>query len=315
MIDLKLNHYINFKKHIGVDGMIITGLPGTGKSQIANYILGLCLKERKENFIIPFDVQCEFLNVAPYAKKLIILMPEDIEFHFHNFDKSKVKRIDYEDLSIEKYLRDQDSTLIAIYDNHYRGNQLFERTNLWVKIAQQLLDRTYSLDNAIGILFHEAGIYFPQMPIDKHWKAVRDFSELFVDFRKRLLRGIFISQLDKEILNTIRGKCLWRIYRKGFVSKEGNPKPIYKSTPFLGLNQYHFLHGGLYTMDNEIGRMPEYNLNKRVIPITPMVQEEDNNGSQLKGIAIRLSDLGWDQQSIADIIGKHQSTVSRYLNA
>jgi hypothetical protein len=315
MIDLKLDHYISFKKHIGVDGLLITGLPGTGKSQIGNYVAGLCLKERKENFVIPFDVQCEFLNIKPYAKKTIMILPEDVEFHFHNFDESQVIRVDYSDLNVEKYLKGKQSTVVAIYDNHYRGNQLYQRTGLWVKIAQQLLDRTYLLDDAIGMLFHEAGIYFPQMPIDKHWKAVRDFSELFVDFRKRLLRAIFISQMDKEIINTVRGKCLWRIYRKGFVSMIGNPEPIYNTTPFLGLNQYHFLFGGLYTMDNEIDVLPEYNHKKRIIPKITTDIQENNDGSTMKDVAKRLSNLGWEQQPIADLIGKHQSTVSRYLKA
>jgi hypothetical protein len=322
MIDLKLDHYIYFKKHIGVDGLLITGLPGTGKSQIGNYISGLCLKERKENFVVPFDVQCEFLNLKPYAKETIMILPEDVEFHYHNCDdikyntKKNVLRVNYDDLNIEKYLKRKEQTLVAIYDNHYRGNQLFERTNLWVKIAQQLLDRTYLLDNAVGLLFHEAGIYFPQVPIDKHWKSVKDFSELFVDFRKRLLRGIFISQRDKEINVNVRGKCMWHVYRKGYVSKEGNPKPIYKSTPFLALNQYHFMFGGLYTMDNVIGKLPEHNHNKRVIPITPMTeQQEPNNGTSMRDIYIKklYNEIGWTQEYIADFVDLSQQHVSRIV--
>lgn len=317
-----LDDYIYFKRHIGVDGLLITGLPGSGKSNMANGIVGICLKERKENFVIPIDRQCEFLNILPYANDYIIILPniddkKEEAFHFHNFKhKDKIIYVDYDNLDISDYLDNTtQGRVIAVYDNHYRGKLLSKRAELWVTIAQQLLDRTYLLDNAVGLLFHEAGIYWPEMPIEEHWRAVKDFSELFVDFRKALIRGIFVSQMDKEIKHTVRGKCYWRVYRKGHISKTGNPEPIYNTTKKLALNEYHFYFSGIYTMYNEIDKTPEFNHNVRVVPKIFPKFDDKNSKSSLVDIAIKLRERGWEQGEIGEVIGRDQSTVSRYLNA
>jgi len=319
-MDFRIDDYVYFKRHIGVDGLLITGLPGSGKSNQANGIVGICLQERGENFVIPIDRQCEFLNVLPYAKEYEIILPDINEkkadaFHFHKFKYEKnVTYVDYDDLDINDYLNeDSKGKVVAIYDNHFRGKLLHKRSLLWVKIAEQLLDRTFSLENAVGLLFHEAGIYFPEMPIEQHWRAVKEFSEMFVDFRKALIRVILISQMDKEIKHTIRGKCFWRIYRKGFVSKTGNPEPIFKTTQKLALNEYHFFFSGGYSMYNVVDKTPEYNHHVRIVPHAFPKPDEADIIPDMKMVARKLSDRGWQQSEIGELLNKHQSTISRMI--
>lgn len=268
-VDVNIFDWINYRPNVGVEGCHITGLPGTGKSNMASALGVYCLK-KGEHLIIPGDRFSEWRHYLEYqntcrvkviipSKKMCELkaVPEDLLKGSYFIEKD-----DYKDLDVISLLDDDKPTVLAIYDACY---PIAQRAQLWVNILEQLLNRVTFLDQAITLLFHEAGIYWPQMPLSGHWEYVDKFSSLFVDCRKGLVRPILVSQLDNEIHHTIRDKCMVRIHRKGFASKK-LPEPLRRVIPYTALNEYHYQYGGLYVRYNIVAYFKEKKILYKIIP-------------------------------------------------
>jgi len=237
-----------------------------------------CL-QKGEFLVMPGDRFCEWRHLPFHPKfptKIRILIPKDIEIFYHNFKPNGwFHEITFDDLNIFDYL-DKNHKLLVVYDQHLPLNQ---RAQLWTQLSEQLLNRDVFLEVAIGLLFHEAGIYFPEFASGDQWRAIKKFSELFVEFRKGLVRTQLVSQIDTEIESTIRKKCMYACIRKTKLSRSGGwPKALVKKAPFTALNEYHWVFGGLYNRNNTITKFFEKKNIFKMIPRSSMngVSKDEN---------------------------------------
>ena len=262
--DVSILDWIKYNPNVGTLGLFHFGLPGSGKSNFQNGLFQMCLK-RGEYLIMPGDRFCEwrhFPNHPKFPTKLQILVPKGEDIYYHNFDKNGwFIDVDYKNLDIFNYVNPK-KRMLVIYDQHL---PIGERVNLWVNIFQQLLDRTEYIDTAFGLFFHEAGIYFDEFAEGEHWKAIRNFSSLFVEHRKALIRPVFLCQIESEVKSTIRKKCPFHIIRKTFLSKN-YPKSLRKAAPFTPIFRYHLVYGGIYIKNNETNKYYE---NKKIFKMIP----------------------------------------------
>ena len=275
-IDISISDFINYNPAVGVEYLHIVGLPGKGKTNQANNIAAYCLA-KGEPLVIPGDRFCEWRHFLLFNKTcdVKVLIPEGEEIYYYPEGikgKLPLLEVNYEKLKVMDHLDEERKkpTVLAIYDAFL---PIAERVALWVSIAKQLLNRITFLDRAITLLFNEAGIYFPQMAKGKHWRAVDDFSNILVDFRKGLVRPIFVSQLKTEVEATIREKCLYKIYRQGAATRR-EPEPLRKAIPYTELGEYHLQVGGLYVRYNEVEEFKEM---KNVIKMIPTGSMIDNS--------------------------------------
>lgn len=268
-VDININDWLQYRENVGVEGLHITGLPGTGKSNMANLLVLYCLLQG-EHVVLPGDRFCEWRHFEDYRStcKLKVIIPSEkmceLKFHPEGLeDKYFFIPLDsYQDLNIETYLKDSKPTVFAIYDACF---SIIDRAKLWVNIAEQLINRFYLLNKAITLLFHEAANYWPEMSRGDHWAAVDDFSQLFVDCRKGLVRPILISQLEAEVETRLRSKCMAKVLRKGWGSRK-LPTPLQKSIPFTAINEYQYQYGGLYVRYNNVSLFKEKKIIYKIIP-------------------------------------------------
>ena len=270
-IDINIDSWINYNKAVGVEGLHITGLPGTGKSNMANLLAWYCL-QKGEHLLLPGDRFCEWRHFLDYPStcrvKVIVPSSEMVELKYHPEKiedyKIFIKLDSYENIveEVNKVLKEDTPTVLAIYDACFKPA---DRAALWVILVENLINRFYHIDKAIGILFHESGNYWPEMARSNHWKAVDDFCSLFVDCRKGLVRPIIISQLDAEVETRIRGKCMVKVHRKGWGSRK-LPTPLKESIPFTAINEYQYQYGGLYVRYNTIDLFKEKKIIYKIIP-------------------------------------------------
>jgi len=265
-INISIKKWINYNQNVGVDALHMIGLPGTGKSNMATGLMQKCL-QKGEMLVMPGDRFCEWKHYPIHPKfptKLTLVVPKDIEIFYHPKEedfKVHKEEADYEKLNVFDYLN-EDRRLLVIYDQHLR---LEHRTMLWVKVMDQLLNRTIHYMKPIGLLFHEAGILFPEYSIGDQWRGIKRFSELFVESRKGLVRTLFVSQIETELESTIRKKCLYQVFRKCRIGRAHDP-PLRKAVPFTMLNEYNLCVGGLYTRNNNIAKFFEKKFIMKMIP-------------------------------------------------
>lgn len=269
MTNLSLKNWIHYKPSVGVESAHMIGYPGTGKSNMAAGVYQKCL-QKGEALVMPGDRFCEWRHYPYHPKfptKFNVIVPKGLDI-FYFPDKETIQHKgewierDYNNLDVFDYL-DQDNRLLVIYDQHLR---LPSRCALWVKVLTQLLNRQTFINDAIGLLFHEAGILFPQNAIGDQWRAVDEFSERFVECRKGLVRVMLVSQIDTEIESTIRGKAMYGFVRKSTLNKSW-PKLVRSVAPFTPINEYQLVLGkGLYLLDNEIDMFYEKKLIMKMIP-------------------------------------------------
>ena len=276
-VDITIRDWIDYKPNVGVEMLHISGLPGWGKTSMGNTLILECAT-KKESWVIPGDRFCEWRHFHKYSliEEIIVIVPLGVEIYYHgellkkwklndnnnNYDIRFVE-LDYSKLNIMDYLPDDGKVrMVAVFDAHYK---ISLRSWLWVNISNQLLNRTTHLDRCIGILFNEAGTLFPQNAQGDQWKAVADFATAIVDARKGLLRYIFVSQMQTEIMDTVRKKCMFKVFRKGWASKD-EPKAIRKAAPFTARNEYHLSCGGLYCKSNTIDKFIEEKEISKMIP-------------------------------------------------
>lgn len=286
MTNLSIKNWINYRPNVGVEQAHMIGYPGTGKSNMSTGLFQKCL-QKGEGLVMPGDRFCEWRHYPFHPKfptNLTVVIPKEPDLYYYP-DKETVQmkgrwiETDYKNLDIFNFL-DDDNRLLVIYDQHLR---LASRSKLWSNILGQLLNRDPSIlkEKAIGMLFHEAGILFPQNAVGDQWRAVDKFSELFVECRKGLVRVMLISQIDTEIESTIRGKALYNIIRKAWLGRSW-PKLVRKVVPFTPLNEYQLVLGkGLYLLDNIIDCFFEKKSIFKIIP-SQLIDEgkETHNGSK-----------------------------------
>lgn len=282
---LSIWHNVFFHKDVGPDATHIMGLPGTGKSQLANRIVKYCLEKKNENFVLAGDINCEWANVAPFAKEVEIILPHNVDVEQVNIKYDHQTVTEYNDLNIMDYFNeDTKGKILVVYDEHLFGKLRTEKTKLWTLILQQLLYRKIlRRPVAIGMLFHEGSVVFPRQPVGTHWEAVMDFASLMVGARKNWVRLLFVSQLEKHIINLIRDLCLWRIQRKGKISKMDNAKALASSTPFLALDEFNMSFGGIYRLQSKVEKLEEFNQKMQMIPDVSKFNEYFEYYSPKKG--------------------------------
>jgi hypothetical protein len=254
-LPISIKDWFNYDPRVGTDSLHIVGYPRTGKSNMSTGLAAQGIAKKKELLIIPGDRFCEWRHFPFHDLlkdiKLTVLVPDGVDIHYEGVRKNHwFVDINYNDIDIFEFLTEQ-SPILVIYDSHLRL-LTGERTNLWVNIFEQALNRRKYTDRAVEFLFHEAGILFPESARDKQWKAVQDFSELFVEAGKGLIRTILVSQLLTEVESTIRNKCMYNVFRQAYVGhKAGFPPPLVKVLPFTPINEYHICKGrGIYKRGN-----------------------------------------------------------------
>ena len=258
-IPITIKDWYNYDPEVGTDQIHYIGYPRTGKSNMSTGLAAQCITKKGELLIMPGDRFCEWRHFPfhplfkKYEKSLTVLIPKGVDIFYNIVRKNSwFVEVDYEDINIFDYLSEK-KPLLVIYDNHLRL-LTGARTNLWVNIVEQALNRRIFLDRAVDFLFHEAGNLFPESARDKQWKAVQDFSELFVEAGKGLLRLMLVSQLLTEIESTIRNKCMYNVFRQSYVGrKAGFPTPLVSALPFTKINEYHICKGrGIYKRYNTV---------------------------------------------------------------
>ena len=283
-----LDAFVNFNPKVGTEGLHITGFPGSGKSNMANRIFLDCMK-RQNMGLLRGDRFAEWRHLVNYLNKyelrIIVLMPENYEdYEMVNFPDFNTlaqygvifQLVKYPIVNIMEFMNE--GTIVVVCDFML---DLKDKGWLWVGIFEQLINRVKNIDMPITYLDHEAGIMLPEIALSdtkksrSHWMAVNRMCELYVDFRKALIRPIFVSQLEHEIKHQIREKCIFRIHRQGIVSHR-NPENIQKRAPKLPLNHYIITIGReLYNPNCTVRKFKETTDIWKMVP-TAMLALEPN---------------------------------------
>jgi len=177
----------------------------------------------------------------------------------------------------------------------------------------------------ITYLDHEAGVLFPEIALseskeaDSHWKAVNRICELFVFFRKALIRPMFVSQMESEINHRLRGKCLFSIIKKGVAGKF-QPEQVRMEAPKQRVDQFIVSIGKeLYTRWNEAKKFAETDKVWKMIPqLQISLDTIDSNDKPETMQSYRnnmidklITTSKLTQQEIADIVGLSQQRISQ----
>lgn len=303
-IDISIRDLVEFDPDIGTESCHIFGSMGSGKSNFGYGVILTALLDRNEFAIMPGDVACEwrhFPKHSDYNLGITVIVPEGVDIFYssgtkENENDGELKRlrkssgwfeeVDYETLEVFKYLK-KDKPLLVIYDQHLK---IADRSKLWGVVLEQVVRRHVEMHRAINFLMHEAGVLFPESARGKHWSNIKDFGETFVETRKMGVRVFFISQLETEIEYTIRRKCNFKIVKKSFLRGE-YAKPVRKSAPFLRVDEYIIVYGGMYRLDNDFKETDEYkSIWKMVPPIAKKNNEVENNftgdGESIRGDSV-----------------------------
>jgi hypothetical protein len=333
-----IQRWMYHDEDIGTEALQIDGAPGSGKSNMANLLMSWLLL-RGECGITRATNHCEWRHFMNYTHPIKLLYPEELKdivkpigFTFEELKKSPDFSIDTfpsdEPLDIVQYL--EPKQLLAVYDGGYT---LGTRAWLWADVFDSLVKREELIDTPIAWLDHEAGILLPEIALstsksaESHWRAVNKVAELFVDFRKNLIRPIMVSQEETEIYHRIRGssKCFYHIHRRGGVAKWYSDQ-VKHAAPRLRIDQYISTvgKGEIWTLNNIIEKFREIKKRYKMIVKTKEEikylpeEEEEHNGKisneELKPIVQRLRDQNVPYGKIAKGIDRSKSTVYGWCN-
>lgn len=290
--------FINEKPHIGTEALHVMGLPGTGKSLLAMGVFRLCIKKGDKG-LVHGDRFCEWRHYYNYRetfKKIRILIPQEMYpldehiamIRIPTIAKNDMYKEDFSKLDITKHLEECD--LVIVYDAPY---DISSTAWLWVNIFRQCIGR-YSMelvDKSITYLCHESGVYWPEVALSEsklaknHWWAVNTFAELFVYFRKALIRPILVSQLESEIKWQIRHKCMYKVFKQGETAG-ASPRPLRRATAKLLINQFNLQVGGpqgLYQRWVPVSKFTESKEVWKMIPKTLLTfGDKEHNGKKIK---------------------------------
>lgn len=322
MTNISVKDWIKYKPSVGVESAHMIGYPGTGKSNMSSGLFQKCL-QLGEALVMPGDRFCEWRHYPYHPKfpcEFTVVTPKNHELFYHPDEETVQQKgawfeKDYSTLDVFDYI-DEDRRLLVIYDQHL---SLSKRSLLWANITEQLLNRQIMLDKAIGMLFHEAGILFPQTAIGQQWRAVDKFSERFVECRKGLVRVMLVSQIDTEIESTIRGKAMYSFIRKAYLNKNW-PKLLRDVARYTPLNQYQVCLGkGLYLLDNVIDKFFEKKLIFKIIPTSLIDEGKKSDTTTTKEFSL-VSKMIYNaylthesKLKVSKVLGIDRETVSRHL--
>jgi len=326
-----IQNWRDWDENIGVMGLHVFGFPGSGKSNFSNNLLAHCLLQGDMG-LIRGSMNCEWRHFTLYDHKINLLVPEEI------YDKTKdikdqidcinckfetvnLDSFDHNDFHIIDHL--EQGQLLVIYDAAF---SLPSRGWFWADIFEQLVNRTEKYDVPVTFLEHEAGVLFPEIALSEskkaqnHWLAVNRICELFVDFRKNLIRPILISQLASEINHRLRDKCLYTVIKKGIAGKH-YPEEVRQEAPHQRVDQYTVTIGKeIYTRYNDAEKFLEISRMWKMVPhkeieLQSMIEEAKDKGLTKRDEAIvRMYKTGdFTQEQLADYFGLTQSQISKII--
>ncbi len=251
----KITDYINYHPRVGPLQLIEFGYPGSGKSSHATATIILCLERKNECVLMHGDVACEwrhFLRYSKYVKKILVLVHKEAQIERKNFPSQKeiaskykveleIRKLDFHTMNIVDCLEDKQITVV--YDDCFAPAS---KTQLWVNIAKQLIFRMKKNNLTITYLCHETSNYYPQTARGEQWNSVDRFCDYFVFFRKRGIRAFLLSQLENEVYDRLRKKCIYRVYRRCYPSNRTHAKKIKKYILKMRIDHYHLFFGDLF---------------------------------------------------------------------
>lgn len=275
---------------VGVESNHFWGFPGSGKSNLGLHMADLCITETQDKLLLRGDRFAEWqhyllkpafkihLVIPLEAKDKYRYLPYGSEKLFHKHNLTVTTEDSYLDIQKDPMTYFADHDIVVILDINF---PLGQKGWFWANIFEALVNRMEYTDRAISFLDHEAGILLPEIALSElkdaknHWKAVNRVCELFVDFRKALIRGILISQLEGEINWRIRQKCMFNIIKQGIAGRI-MPKQVQKEAPRQRIDQFIVVVGKeLYTRGNVAPKYPEVSPRLKMIPIAPIEIEEE----------------------------------------
>ncbi len=310
-----IEDFINYNKNVGPLQLISIGYPGTGKSSHATNILIKCFARKKETAIMHGDLTCEwrhFLRYSKYVKKIKVIFPKEADIFKINIDKLFddkykvellfIEDVDFNTLNVMDYL--EDKCLVVVYDDCFYPTS---KTILWRNIAHQLISRDKMLDYTITYLCHEAGNYYPQTANKEQWKAVDDFVSYFVYFRKMGIRAILLTQLESEVSDRLRKKCIWKVYRICYPRDRGHARLIKKYIKKMSISNYNLFYGDLYSPLNINKTTKKIKIKTMIVPRilinlkggADRASEQAKKVNPKKEIAVRMRESGESERVIA----------------
>lgn len=291
-IDISIRDLVEFNPRIGTESCHIFGTMGSGKSNFGYGVILTALLDRKEFAIMPGDVAVEWRHFPMHPSfdlGITVLIPRGEEIFFYPKELERIKEkeswfieTNYEALNVFKYIS-KERPLLVIYDQHLK---ISDRAKLWANILEQVVRRRVHVKRAINFLMHEAGIIFPESARGEHWQSVKEFSETFVETRKMGVRIFFVSQIETELEYTIRRKCNYKIIKKSFLRTE-YAKPIRRAAPFLRVDEYILVYGGMYRLDNTFKETEEFKPIWKMVPPLALENNKSENNLQCGGNSMR----------------------------
>ena len=322
----QITDFINFNPNVGPLQCLSIGYPGSGKSSQATSIIIDCLARENEVALMHGDITCEwrhFLNYSKYLDEIFLIVPKGDGVYFtKNFTGLTGYKVsltiyeeNYETLDIVTHLKSR--RLTVVYDDCFHSPS---KTRLWVNIAQQLVTRSELLDHAITYLCHEAGNYYPQTAKGSQWRDVDTFCEYFVYFRKMGIRALLLTQIENEVYERLRKKCIYRIYRLCYPSDRTHARLIKKYILRMNINNYHLFFGDLYNPLCKNKATKEIRDRSMMIPTrlidligSPSTSTTDQNGNETNEILQNVYDMTGSLRETAKLIGKSRDYVRKRI--
>jgi hypothetical protein len=290
-----IQRWMYHDEDIGTEALQIDGAPGSGKSNMANLLMSWLLLEG-ECGITRATNHCEWRHFCNYIHPIKLLYPEELEGIIKDINFSLKTLEIHNDFSIDTFPSDEPfdiiphlspGKIVAVYDGGY---SLGTKGWLWADVFDSLVKRETLIDTPVVWLDHEAGILLPEVALstsksaESHWRAVNRVAELFVDFRKNLVRPIMVSQEETEIYHRIRSpsKCFYHVHRRGGVAKWYSDQ-VKHAAPRLRIDQYITTvgKGEIWTLNNQIEKFREIKTRYKMVVKTkeeikylPDIEEE-----------------------------------------
>lgn len=269
------------------------GFPGSGKSNFGLMLVDKCITQTEDKVLLRGDRFCEWRHFMASGFRMCLVIPKKARDHITEVNISleewaeeehfDVMYVDHEKINVVELFIGVD--ILIFYDACFT---LAARGWFWAGIFEQLVNRTTLTNTVITYLDHEAGVLLPEIALSEslkakgHWRAVNKICELFVDFRKGLIRPILISQLEGEINHRLRQKCLFNVIRQGIASK-GFPPEVQEAVIRQLVNMYTITIGKkVYTRGNTNTKYPEDPQVRKLIcaqlieHLTEDLDEDDN---------------------------------------
>lgn len=287
-----IRDFIEYNKKVGPLQCLSIGYPGTGKSSQATQIVIECLGLKNEAAIMHGDITCEwrhFLRYSKYVKKITVLVPEGVSLKIigmkqkdsYKVELDIIEDVDFTKLEIMKYLKPKH--IVVVYDDCFYSDA---KTELWVEIARQLISRENPHSLTITYLCHEAGNYYPQTANSKQWKAIDRFCEFFVYFRKMRIRALLLTQLENEVYERLRKKCIYRIYRICYPASRTHARMIEKYILKMKINNYHLFFGNLFSANRSNKPTLEIRATWMMIPRVLINLKGDPGDDHLQSVSV-----------------------------